>query len=84
MQAVHGYYPAVYENGAGLYIPMPYGFKWHPAIAPATPGAAHTVSSGTPRCTRRSRPGLFSAGEIGFAQLFPCPGVAWFRCSTQG
>src|SRR5215831_10472264 len=36
MQAIHGRYPAVYENGAGLYIPEPYGFKWHPAITPAT------------------------------------------------
>jgi hydroxymethylpyrimidine pyrophosphatase-like HAD family hydrolase len=32
MQAIHGRYPAVYENGVGLYIPKPYGFKWHSAI----------------------------------------------------
>jgi HAD superfamily hydrolase (TIGR01484 family) len=35
MQAVHGRYPAVCENGAALYIPEPYGFRWHPAITPA-------------------------------------------------
>ena len=34
MQAIHGRYPAVYENGAGLYLPEPYGFKWYPAITP--------------------------------------------------
>jgi hydroxymethylpyrimidine pyrophosphatase-like HAD family hydrolase len=36
MQAIHSYYPAISENGAGLFVPEPYGFKWHPAIATAT------------------------------------------------
>jgi hydroxymethylpyrimidine pyrophosphatase-like HAD family hydrolase len=36
MQAIHGFSPAVYEHGAGLFIPEPYGFKWHPALTPAT------------------------------------------------
>ena len=35
MQAIHGFYPAIYEHGAGLYIPEPYGFKSHPALTPA-------------------------------------------------
>jgi len=35
MQAIHGFFPAVYEHGAGLFIPEPYGFKWHPALTPA-------------------------------------------------
>jgi hydroxymethylpyrimidine pyrophosphatase-like HAD family hydrolase len=35
MQAIHGFYPAVYEHGAGLYVPQPYGFKTHPALTPA-------------------------------------------------
>jgi hydroxymethylpyrimidine pyrophosphatase-like HAD family hydrolase len=34
MQAIHGFYPAIYEHGAGLYIPEPYGFKMHPALTP--------------------------------------------------
>jgi hypothetical protein len=34
MQIIHAYYPAVYENGAGLYIPKPYAFKRHPSITP--------------------------------------------------
>jgi hydroxymethylpyrimidine pyrophosphatase-like HAD family hydrolase len=34
MQAIHGFYPAVYEHGAGLYIPEPYGFKLHPVHTP--------------------------------------------------
>jgi hydroxymethylpyrimidine pyrophosphatase-like HAD family hydrolase len=35
MQAIHGFYPAIYEHGAGLYLPEPYGFKAHPALTPA-------------------------------------------------
>jgi hydroxymethylpyrimidine pyrophosphatase-like HAD family hydrolase len=34
MQVIHGFYPAVYEHGAGLYLPEPYGFKWHPSLTP--------------------------------------------------
>jgi hypothetical protein len=34
MQAIHGFYPAIYEHGAGLYMPEPYGFKTHPALTP--------------------------------------------------
>jgi hydroxymethylpyrimidine pyrophosphatase-like HAD family hydrolase len=34
MQAIHGFYPAIYEHGAGLYMPAPYGFKAHPALTP--------------------------------------------------
>src|SRR5262252_4963429 len=34
MQAIHGFYPAIYEHGAGLYVPEPYGFKAHPALTP--------------------------------------------------
>src|SRR6266568_9038600 len=35
MQAIHGFYPAIYEHGAGLYVPEPYGFKSHPILTPA-------------------------------------------------
>jgi hypothetical protein len=35
MQAMHGFFPAIYEHGAGLFISAPYGFKWHPALTPA-------------------------------------------------
>src|SRR5262249_46039642 len=33
-QVIHGFSPAIYEHGAGLYIPEPYGFKWHPSLTP--------------------------------------------------
>ncbi|MBI4670665.1 MAG: HAD family phosphatase [Chloroflexi bacterium] len=32
MQAIDGYLPALYENGAGLYFPQPYRFLEHPAF----------------------------------------------------
>jgi len=34
MQVIHGFYPAIYEHGAGLYLPEPYGFKAHSALTP--------------------------------------------------
>ncbi|HZQ05766.1 MAG TPA: HAD hydrolase family protein [Anaerolineae bacterium] len=35
MQAIAGCFPAVYENGGGLYFPSPYRFVQHPAFTPA-------------------------------------------------
>jgi hydroxymethylpyrimidine pyrophosphatase-like HAD family hydrolase len=32
MQAIDGFLPAIYENGAGLYFPRPYKILEHPAI----------------------------------------------------
>jgi hydroxymethylpyrimidine pyrophosphatase-like HAD family hydrolase len=34
MQVIHGIYPAIFEHGAGLYMPVPYAFKWHAALTP--------------------------------------------------
>ncbi len=31
-QAIDGYFPAIYENGAGLYFPQTYTFLEHPAL----------------------------------------------------
>lgn len=36
MQAIDGYLPAIYENGAGLYFPQTYTFLEHPAITNET------------------------------------------------
>lgn len=33
MQAIDGFRPAIYENGAGLYFPIPYRFAENPAIS---------------------------------------------------
>src|SRR5439155_14360527 len=32
VQAIGGYLPAVWENGAGLYLPAEYRFKLHPLL----------------------------------------------------
>jgi hydroxymethylpyrimidine pyrophosphatase-like HAD family hydrolase len=32
MQAIAGFVPAVFENGAGLYFPESYRFAWNPAL----------------------------------------------------
>lgn len=34
MQVIAGFYPAIFENGAGLYFPDDYRFAWHPALPP--------------------------------------------------
>jgi hydroxymethylpyrimidine pyrophosphatase-like HAD family hydrolase len=33
MQAVAGFVPAIFENGAGLYFPENYRFAWNPALS---------------------------------------------------
>ena len=33
MQAVSGFVPAIFENGAGLYFPESYRFAWNPALS---------------------------------------------------
>ncbi|MEX2030737.1 MAG: HAD family hydrolase [Anaerolineales bacterium] len=31
-QGIDGHLPAIFENGAGLYVPQPYGFLAHPSL----------------------------------------------------
>ncbi|MCH7588153.1 MAG: HAD family phosphatase [Chloroflexi bacterium] len=33
LQAIAGHLPGIYENGAGLFVPHPYGFHPHPQLA---------------------------------------------------
>jgi len=33
LQAIAGHLPGIYENGAGLFVPHPYGFHQHPQLA---------------------------------------------------
>jgi HAD superfamily hydrolase (TIGR01484 family) len=39
LQAIDGYLPAIYENGAGLYVPDGYRFLAHPDVIPYRMGA---------------------------------------------
>lgn len=76
MQAIHGYYPAVYENGAGLYSPMPYGFKWHPAITRDLQVRLIRVQSLLHDALVDTEQAYFQPGKSASLSLFPCPGVA--------
>lgn len=39
LQAIDGHLPAIFENGAGLYVPHGYRFLAHPAVMPHSMGA---------------------------------------------
>jgi hypothetical protein len=76
MQAIHGNYPAVYENGAGLYSPMPYGFKWHPAITRDLQVRLIRFQTVLHDALVDSEQAYFQPGKSASLSLFPCPGVA--------
>jgi hydroxymethylpyrimidine pyrophosphatase-like HAD family hydrolase len=76
MQAIHGYSPAVYENGAGLYSPMPYGFKWHPAITRDLQVRLMRVQSLLHDALVDTEQAYFQPGKPASLSVFPCPGVA--------
>jgi hydroxymethylpyrimidine pyrophosphatase-like HAD family hydrolase len=76
MQAIHGFYPAIYEHGAGLYIPAPYGFKVHPALTPVIQAqlmALHAVLHDALVATNLA---YFQPGKSASLSLFPRAGVA--------
>lgn len=75
MQAMHGTAPAVYEHGAGLYIPKPYGFQVHPRLTPAV--QARLLHLHTVLCEALVAPGLatIQPGKSASLSLFARPGV---------
>jgi hydroxymethylpyrimidine pyrophosphatase-like HAD family hydrolase len=75
MQAIHGYYPAVYENGAGLYMPEPYSFTWHPAITPAIQTSLIQFQSLLYEALVAADLAYFQPGKSASLSLFPCRGV---------
>jgi len=75
MQVIHGFYPAIYEHGAGLYIPAPYGFKWHPTLTPTVQTQLmqlHSVLHDALVATDRA---YFQPGKSASLSLFARPGV---------
>jgi hydroxymethylpyrimidine pyrophosphatase-like HAD family hydrolase len=76
MQAIHGHFPAVYENGAGLYIPKPYGFKWHPAITHDLQTRLMRFQTVLHDALVDTEQAYFQPGKSASFSLFPCPGVA--------
>jgi hydroxymethylpyrimidine pyrophosphatase-like HAD family hydrolase len=76
MQAIHGHYPAVYENGAGLYVPEPYGFKWHPAITRDIQMRLMRFQTVLHEALVATGQAYFQPGKSASLSLFPRPGVA--------
>jgi hydroxymethylpyrimidine pyrophosphatase-like HAD family hydrolase len=75
MQAIHGFYPAIYEHGAGLYIPEPYGFKTHAALTPVVQThlmELHTVLHDALVATNLA---YFQPGKSASCSLFAHAGV---------
>jgi hydroxymethylpyrimidine pyrophosphatase-like HAD family hydrolase len=83
MQAIHGCYPAIYENGAGLYIPKPYGFKWHPTITPATQARIVQLQVALHDVLVVADLAYFQPGKAASLSLFPCPGVSLDELSRK-
>jgi hydroxymethylpyrimidine pyrophosphatase-like HAD family hydrolase len=75
MQAIHGRYPAICENGANLYIPEPYGFTWHPAITPAVQTRFRRFQSVLHIAVVAANLAYFQPGKSASLSLFPQPGV---------
>jgi hydroxymethylpyrimidine pyrophosphatase-like HAD family hydrolase len=75
MQAIHAHYPAVYENGAGLYIPQPYGFKWHPALTRATHMWLIRLQTVLHHALVAPTLAYFQPGKSASLSLFPSAGV---------
>jgi hydroxymethylpyrimidine pyrophosphatase-like HAD family hydrolase len=75
MQVIHGRDPAVYESGAGLYIPEPYGFKWHPAITPEIQTRLLQFQAVLHDTLVATDLGYFQPGKSASCSLFPRPGV---------
>ena len=83
MQAIHGHYPAVYENGAGLYIPEPYGFKWHPAIIQATQARLAQLQTALHDALVATGLAYFQPGKSASLSLFPSAGVPLGQISAE-
>jgi HAD superfamily hydrolase (TIGR01484 family) len=75
MQAIGGYLPCIYENGAGLYFPDSYRFVEHPAITAAAREAL--MAAKKTLYTQLISPGLgyFQPGKEVSLTLYPLPGT---------
>jgi hydroxymethylpyrimidine pyrophosphatase-like HAD family hydrolase len=83
MQAMHGFYPAVYEHGAGLFIPVPYGFKWHPALTPATQAQLMQLQAALHQALVTTGRAYLQPGKSASLSLFASAGVSLQELSDQ-
>jgi hydroxymethylpyrimidine pyrophosphatase-like HAD family hydrolase len=83
MQAIHGVSPAVYEHGAGLFIPEPYGFKWHPALTPATQAQLMQLHAALHQALVATGLAYLQPGKSASLSLFASTGVSLRELSRQ-
>jgi len=76
MQLIHGLYPAIYEHGAGLYIPAPYGFKWHPRLTPAVHRQLRQLHSLMHDALVATGRAFFQPGKSASFSLFAPPDIS--------
>jgi hydroxymethylpyrimidine pyrophosphatase-like HAD family hydrolase len=72
MQVIHGFYPAAYEHGAGLYVPEPYGFKTYPALTPGVRARLMELHAALVATDLA----YFQPGKSASLSLFARPGIA--------
>lgn len=75
MQVIHGFYPAIYEHGAGLYVPEPYGFKTHPALTPGMQAQLMERHATLHNALVATNLAYFQPGKLASFSLFACAGV---------
>jgi hypothetical protein len=83
MQAMHGVYPAVYEHGAGLFIPEPYGFQWHPAFTPETQARLTQLHTVLYEALVAADLAYFQPGKSASLSLFARTGMSLHELSRQ-
>ena len=75
VQALHGFYPAIYEHGAGLYIPEPYGFKAHPALTPTVQTQLIHLQTVLHNALVATGLATIQPGKVASLSLFARPGI---------
>jgi hypothetical protein len=83
MQAIHGFYPAIYEHGAGLFIPAPYRFKWHPAFTPETQARLGQLQTVLHQALVATDLAYLQPGKSASLSLFARPGMSLHELSRQ-
>lgn len=76
MQAIDATFPAVYENGCGLYFPRSYRFEEHPSINAEVRNALFHAAARLRREVVEAGLGYFQPGNQVSLTLYPLPGTS--------
>jgi HAD superfamily hydrolase (TIGR01484 family) len=76
MQAINAWFPAIYENGCGLYFPREYRFVEHPAITDEVREALLDTKQRLRRQVIEPGLGYFQPGNELSLTIYPLPGTA--------